>query len=427
MAFAKIKQHYEVVVAFCCFLILFTNIGLPSTSFSVYQPYLVELPGVGHSGGSIIVSVRTFVSLLAMLVVGRYYDLLDCRAGACLASVFVSIGFLLYSLNTANFAGLCAASVFTGLGYGLGGMIASTMLINRWFRVNVATVAGIAAVGSGVAAIIIPNSAVALISAFGLSSAFAFEAGLALVLGAITFVLLRNDPRDLGLSPYEGKRGAAGGATGAADAASDSRKPARKRHVNRDLSPKAMPLLLVAMVGIGCASVGGGNYLAVLFTSEGFSAESAAAMVAISGACLTVAKLASGMVFDRIGTRNGSVAFFALYITGTAILCLSDMGSTGLAGAGAFMFGLGMSLGTVGISVWSIELAPRGKETRTIKNFQVCYALGGFIFTFLPGFLTEAFGTYLVSYAILLGLLVLAAVIVIGVYAATEKRAKGAV
>ena len=424
MAFAKIKQHYEVVVAFCCFLILFTNIGLPSTSFSVYQPYLVDLPGVGHSGGSIIVSVRTFVSLLAMLVVGRYYDLLDCRAGACLASVFVSIGFLLYSLNTGNFPGLCAASVFTGLGYGLGGMIASTMLINRWFRVNVATVAGVAAVGSGVAAVIIPNSAVALIDAFGLSSAFAFEAALALVLGAVTFALLRNDPRDLGLKPYEGKAGEGSQTAGSRNAGED--KPARKRHANRDLSPKAMPLLLVAMVAIGCASVGGGNYLAVLFTSEGFSAESAAAMVAISGACLTVAKLASGVVFDRVGTRNGSIAFFALYIGGTAILCLSDMGNTGLAGAGAFMFGLGMSLGTVGISVWSIELAPRGKETRTIKNFQVCYALGGFIFTFLPGFLTEAFGTYLVSYVILLALLVVAAAIIISVYAATEKRAKEA-
>lgn len=50
MLFAKIKQHYEAVVAVCCFLILFTNVGLPSTSFSVYQPYLVDLPGVGHSG-----------------------------------------------------------------------------------------------------------------------------------------------------------------------------------------------------------------------------------------------------------------------------------------------------------------------------------------------------------------------------------------
>ena len=113
MLFAKIKQHYEAVVAVCCFLILFTNVGLPSTSFSVYQPYLVDLPGVGHSGGSIIVSVRTFVSLLAMLVVGRYYDLVDCRIGTFLATLSVSAGFALYSLAGSNFGMLCGASALT--------------------------------------------------------------------------------------------------------------------------------------------------------------------------------------------------------------------------------------------------------------------------------------------------------------------------
>ena len=414
MIFAKVKQRYEIVVAACCFLILFTNVGLPSTSFSVYQPYLVDLPGVGHSGASIIVSVRTFVSLLAMLVVGRYYDLLDCRRGAFLATLCVSAGFALYAFAGANFALLCAASALTGLGYGFGGMIASTILINRWFRANVATVAGVAAVGSGVAAIIIPNTAVALISSFDLRTAFAAEAVLALAIGVVVFALLRNNPRDLGLAPYEGNPKANEGAKNPARA--------KRTRANRNLSPRTMPLLFLAMTLIGCAAVGGGNYLAVLFTSEGFSTEHAAALVAVNGACLTVAKLASGMVFDRAGTKRGSVAFFALYIAGTAVLCLSDMGNAGLASVGVLMFGVGMSLGTVGISVWSIELAPRGKETRTIKNFQVCYALGGFIFTFLPGFLTEAFGTYLVSYAALLVMLVVAAVIVIGVYAATDKR-----
>ena len=44
MSTGAIKRHYEKVIAACCFLILFTNVGLPSTSFSVFQPYLVDLP-----------------------------------------------------------------------------------------------------------------------------------------------------------------------------------------------------------------------------------------------------------------------------------------------------------------------------------------------------------------------------------------------
>lgn len=49
----------------------------------------------------------------------------------------------------------------------------------------------------------------------------------------------------------------------------------------------------------------------------------------------------------------------------------------------------------------------KGREVQTIRNFQICYALGGFIFMLLPGFLAEAFGTYLVSYAALFFMLML--------------------
>ena len=271
MSTGAIKRHYEKVIAACCFLILFTNVGLPSTSFSVFQPYLVDLPGVGNTGGSIIISVRTFMSLIGMLVVGRYYDLLNCRIGAFLASLCVCAGFFLYSQNTGSFIGLCAGSVFTGLGYGLGGMIASTMLINRWFRSNVATVAGIAAVGSGVAAVILPNVTVALIGTYSLSAAFLFESSLALVLGVLVFLLLRNYPRDLGIEPYEAPEGKKAGKPGRARAA----------RRNRNVPEKLAPLVLVAMTFVGCISVGGTSYLAVLFTSEGFSAEGAAALVAL--------------------------------------------------------------------------------------------------------------------------------------------------
>ena len=83
----KLKQHYEKVICACCFLLLFTNVGLASTSFSVYQPYLVELPGVGHSGGSIVISIRTFISVIAMFFVARYYEKLDCRKGVAFASL----------------------------------------------------------------------------------------------------------------------------------------------------------------------------------------------------------------------------------------------------------------------------------------------------------------------------------------------------
>lgn len=406
----SVKRHYEKVICVCCFLILFTNIGLPSTSFSVYQPYLVAIPGVGHAGGSVILSVRTFVSLVAMFFVARYYGWLNCRIGAFVASICVAIGFGLYALNTESYAGLCVASVFTGLGYGLGGMICSTMLIGRWFETNVATVAGVAAVvrrcRRGFAAYcgcgsecyfafccICPGGRLGVVTGtFGIRIAAQFSGGY----GFETLCFKKSRKRH--------------------------GKPKRAR-VNRNVPHSFLLVLMVAMVFVGCASVGGNGYLGVLFTSEGFSTEAAAALIAVSGACLMVSKLFNGVIFDAIGTRNGSVLFFLLFIGGTGLLCLSDMGSSWLATAAAVMFGLGLSLGTVGISVWSIELAPKGREVQTIRNFQICYALGGFIFMLLPGFLAEAFGTYLVSYAALFFMLIAAAAVIVGLYTICDLKA----
>lgn len=434
-----IKRHYEKIICACCFLLLFTNVGLASTSFSVYQPYLVELPGVGHSGGSIIISIRTFISLIAMFFVARYYDKLDCRKGVAFASFCIGVGFVLYALNTSNYVGLCIGSVFTGLGYGLGGMVASTMLIGRWFKDHVATAAGIAAVGSGVAAVVVPPVVVALESTLSLSSAFAAEGVLAILDALLLYALLRNKPEDIGLTPYVDPKlsrtleeGSESLQSGLGKNGQDATKRSAKREkpkkrsqarISRNLPPKMAPVVFVAMVFVGSVSVGGSNYLAVLFTSEGFTTEYAAMLVSISGACLMVSKLFTGVIFDKIGTAKGSLLFFAIFIAGIVMLCLSDMGNHNLALFAVLLYGTGLALGTVGISIWSIELAPRGQQVKTIKNFQIAYALGGFIFTFLPGFIMEATGTYLVSYVMLLIMVVLAAVIIGGLYVVLDKRA----
>ncbi len=418
---SALKRHYEKVICGCCFLLLFTNVGLASTSFSVYQPYLVELPGVGHSGGSIVISVRTFVSLIAMFLVARYYEKLDCRRGVAIASFFVGAGFVTYALCTSNFVGLCVGSVLTGLGYGFGGMVASTMLIGRWFKDHVATAAGVAAVGSGVAAVVVPPAVVALESALSLSSAFAAEGLLALVDGTLLYVLLRNNPKDIGLSAYVDPK-----LSQQDDIQSETGKNKPKKsntRISRNLPPKMVPVVFIAMVFIGCVSVGGSNYLAVLFTSEGFTTEYAAFLVSISGACLTLSKLFMGMIFDKVGTCKGSFVFFCLFIAGMLLLCLSDMGNHNFAFSGVVLYSLGLALGTVGISIWSIELAPRGRQVKTIRNFQIAYALGGFIFTFLPGFLMEATGTYLSSYLTLFAMMIAAAVIIVGLYLVLDRRA----
>lgn len=395
-----IKQHYEKVIIACCFAFVFANMGMASTAFSVHQPYLVAMEGIGDTGGALILSARTFVSLLVMLVVDRYYDFLDVRRGVFLACVFTFIGFVVYSLAN-SLPVFIAGAVALGAGYGFGGMMAATLLANRWFSEGVGTAVGIASMGSGFASIVLPLIIVRIIEGYSLSAAFLTEAITALVIGVIVVLLLRNRPSDIGLEPHVGKPG--------------RRKP--KPRANMRPAPKAeQRLLLAAVAFVGMYCCGGITYLTVLLTSSGFDAVFAASVMSVVGLTLMLAKLVVGELFDHLGSVAASTVMFVLGATGFVMLCFAGSGIAPLMYVAAGLIGVGLSLGTVGVSVWSLDTSDDSNRTRHIRDFQVAYAFGGFVANTLPGIVKDLVGNYVVSYAGMLVLLLAGAFVIIRYY-----------
>ena len=395
-----VSRHYEKIIVGCCFLTVFANMGLASTAFSVHQPYIVAIPGVGDTGGSLILSMRTFVSLLAMLVVDRYYRSLDVRRGMFVASVCTAVGFAVYS-RASDLPTFMVGAVFLGVGYGFGGMVSVTYLVNRWFASGIGSVVGVASMGSGLASIVVPLVIVRIIEASSLSIAFTVESGTALALGVLVLALVRNRPSDVGLKPYERTAG----------------KVRTSRVSLQREAPRAERFVLFgAMVAVGVFCCCGMTYMSVLATSSGFDAVFAATLVSISGATLTVAKFVCGELFDRLGTMRASVIMFAFALVGYVLCCFAGMGNNVVMVIAALFIGAGLSLGTVGISVWSLDLSLPETRSREVKNFQVAYALGGFIANTLPGIVKDLVGTYVVSYAAMIVVVALACLVVLRFY-----------
>ena len=109
---------------------MFVNVGFPSTSFGVYQPYIVDVPGMSHSDGSFVVTIRNFSSLVTIFFLAWYYKLLDCRMGIFLGTLATAIGFGIYSISY-NLLTFSIGSIVTGIGYGFAGTTAMTILIGR--------------------------------------------------------------------------------------------------------------------------------------------------------------------------------------------------------------------------------------------------------------------------------------------------------
>ena len=396
-------KHYERVVCACCFLFLFVNIGLPSTSFNVYQPYIVAVPGVGDTGGSMVLAVRTFVSLVCMFLVTKWYGFFDCRLGVFVACLLTATGFVIYGFAD-SLPLFFAGAAIAGAGYGLGGMVCMTLLVGRWFESNVGTAVGIAACGSGVASVLMPVVAHMLIENFSLSVSFWFEAAVALAVGLLVVLLLRNRPQEIGLEPYVNPHELQGD------------KPHVHMGATKPLKPLAHHAMFVGMVCIGGISVGGFGYLGILMTSSGFPPFFGALMLSVAGLALTAGKFLTGIVFDAVGTRLGSVIFFAMMLAGLVLCCFAGLQNQILMAMGAVLLGLGSALGTVGISVWSLDLSTEFERTRLVRDLQIAYALGGFVFNFVPGPLMDLLGTYAISYVILTVMGIVAFVVVMGIY-----------
>lgn len=432
------RQHYRIVIVACCFCILFINQGLPATSFNVFQSYLVSMPGVGDLGGSLVLTVRSFVSLVAIFFVSAFYRRFSLRVGVAAATAFTAAGFLAYSLAR-DLALLCLGSVLTGIGYGFGGVVATTMLIGNWYRGHIGTVAGAVGMGSGVASMVMPLAVAAVIARSDLSHAFLMEALLALGLGTVVVALLRSKPQDVGLRPVEEPAPAAPRAAGTSPAApapaappaaaaptrtvpepSAPAAPARhpgKVHVGTATLPRAdKRLMLAAMVLLGAVAIVGNGYFSVLLTSSGIGLETAALLTAVLGTSLTLSKLACGWVFDLAGARKGSLAFFTVLIVGLLLCSLAGPGGAADGFFAAVFFGVGVALATTGVSVWTLELSAPRDRLGMVRDFQVAYAFGGFAFNLMPGALASATGSYAVSYALFAAAAIACALIVGIVY-----------
>ena len=222
------------------------------------------------------------------------------------------------------------------------------------------------------------------------------------------FALLRNRPSDINAEVKQ--KNAAKGEP------SNKSNRENERAGDPEIPPRHRKILLAAMMCVGCMSVGGDTYYSVLLTTNGFDPHFAAFTLSLLGFALTASKMITGKMFDRFGVKRSSSLVFLTLIIGFACSCFTPCGSSALGLFAALLIGWGTALGTVGLSVWSLQLADPTNREKSIKNAQVAYSLGGFLINAIPGPLRVATGTYVSTYLILFAMAVFASVTVISIY-----------
>lgn len=146
-----------------------------------------------------------------------------------------------------------------------------------------------------------------------------------------------------------------------------------------------------------CTSVGY-SHITVLARGEGVSSQTIALAVTVSGVTLMVSKFGYGVLEEKMSTYQTNWLFGGI-LTAGLILCCVFGGNAALLMLAMIVYGLGLPLGTVGLTAWAGDLTRPELYDDTIRRFQAGYAAGGLLFSTLPGILADRFGgSYVPAY-----------------------------
>ena len=380
------RLHRAWAVCLGCTLMLLVCSGLIVNAFSVTQPYILAQNGFTNTQTSMIVTVRSVTYLLCMFTVHFYYKKLGYRLGTVLAVLLGALSFALFAEARSLWMYYLAGAI-AGLSLGLGSFIPATILMMRWFSSHRAMAIGFCSAGTGLAAVVFAPVLTRIIARRGLRACFLFETAAALLAALLVFLLIRSDPQSCGSTPF-----------GTARPESVQQKALHSIHPSRT----RWAMLYLSMAFLGAIASTGFSHMMILFTTAGISGAQAASAVSLLGLMLMLGKCAYGAVCDALGTPRANRIFGAILLAGLLCCVLVRRDVPALMYPAAIFFGLGIPLNTVGMSIWAADFSPAELASRRVQQFQLCYALGNLIFSFMPGMAADLTGSYAPAYLVFL-------------------------
>ena len=377
----------RILNCFCCVLMLFVNMGVVSSSFSAYFPYIREIKGFSNTQVFLLTTMRQIFAMIVMTRSDSYYQKLDIKRGTILTFLLVAVSFGILAFAPDARLYYLATSFF-GISYGLGGMIPASILLRRWFTEGSGTAIGIAAAGSGIAAMVVPLQVTHLVERYGLSTAFAVQGAVILVMTVPLVLFLKNHPEEREAVPVSDKETQPVVNTGDPAAAQPAFRLAEH------------PRLVVGMIIMGLLAYQASSGFSMLFRTSGYEMERVALLLSALGLFLIPAKILVGRFADHFGGRRMLRDCTLLVSAALFMFSLSAFLPYPVLFLLLLVFAAGISESTVGVSVIAGDFAPAGTYAKVLKNCQFCYALGGLLFSTSNGVIADLTGSYAPAYAI---------------------------
>ncbi len=391
------KIHYSWLICFGCALLLFCTGGLCFTGFSVYLPYMRSILNFTNTQVSVLLFVRSLLSVIGMTFVNRFLKKYEIRRVVSVALLMAAVSFVIYGLST-SYAGCLAASALSGAAYGFGSMIPVSILISRWFNEHRGLALGVCMASTGVSTFIASPVITWAVDTFSLRTSYLAEAAFVAVMCILVWTLLRSMPSCLDLEPL------------------GSGEETAVSYASKTASGTQIAIMTAGFLMLGMAANNVASNLSLLYQSVGFDSDRIASVVAFFGISLAIGKCVSGLVVDKVGPYKSCGILFIISIAGCALCCTAGITGLTVASTAVILIGFGMAVASIAPTSFALRVATEEDYPGILSKFQTSHTLGGLIFTTIPGIIADRTDSYVISYIIMLVLITVSSVILQRLY-----------
>ena len=277
------------------------------------------------------------------------------------------------------------------------------MIINNWFVAKVGLATSIAMSCSGVAGALFSPVISSVIESSGWRTGYLAVAVMMVILNlpAILFVPCL-DPKTKGMT-----------ALGYVES-TEEKAAGDTRTSNVTKISMALFAMVLLYSFLGCGSTALPQHFPGIAGSYGMAASVGALMLSVCMAANSIGKIVLGAMADKLGSRPSLIIYCALTIAAVVLLWLVHIPVSMY--AGAVLYGLTYSLGTVGVVMITKDMFGLENYGRTYPTISLAGTIANALFSSLIGFLFDFSGNYTGTLLLMLGMLAVCTAVVVIAY-----------
>lgn len=294
------RFFYGFIVAAASFFVMFSSYGARFSYGIFFKPMGHELQ-FSAAITSAAYSISFLIEGIFSLISGGLADRFGPRIVLSISSLLVGAGYCLMPLVQNQWQLFLFYGVIVGVGMGAM-FVPLVSMTARWFNARRNLMTGLVSSGAGVGILIIPSSAALLISNYGWRSSFAIVGGVVLIIVFAAAQFMKRDPAKIGTVAY--------GEIGIPVA--DSLVPTEEFDFKKAVRIPQFWVVFGMVFWFGVFIMTYNVHIVPDAIQSGMNPNTAARIMATSGALLIVGRIVLGSAADKIGNKRIFILCFAL-------------------------------------------------------------------------------------------------------------------